>query len=259
MELRLHSDLHLEAFMGTSLEKLEEKFIPRGENEHEQILVLAGDICSVPEKTKLFINQIRHRFKHVIYVPGNHEFYRSTTTNVFDELTKMQEFYGDLVSIAHDERMFCKVIDGVRFIYGTLWTDPFADGYRPLDVKYYMNDFRVIYDMTLERMAELHFAQKNALSNFLYEPFDGKTVVITHHLPSFSLCHPRFGGTSDHGFASNCDAVLNSGDVDVWMFGHTHDRISKTIGKTRVECNPTGYRGEWDNTFSGGGVVVVNI
>ena len=74
--LRIHSDLHLEGFLGKSIEELSEKFVPITQDDHEHSLVLAGDICSVPEKLVQFIKEMSRRFKRVFFVPGNHEFYR---------------------------------------------------------------------------------------------------------------------------------------------------------------------------------------
>lgn len=258
MELRIHSDTHLEAFIGKPAELLVEKFFPTAEGEFEQTLVLAGDICSVPEKTNEVLQILSRRFANILYVPGNHEYYRSDLDTVNGKLKRIQQNIPNLY-ISCANKIETVVIDNVRFIFGTLWTDPFAEGFKIENVKYYLNDFRVIRDFTVEVMAEIHFSQKNELQHILSVPFSGETVVVTHHMPSFSLCHPRFGNECNHGFASNCEELLNSGKINTWIFGHTHDRISQQIGSTKLECNPTGYRGEWGNNFSGGQVVVVKI
>lgn len=258
MELRVHSDTHLEAFIGTHETKLVEHFFPKGENEWEQVLVLCGDICSVPEKTNLLLNELSRRFRHIIYVPGNHEYYHSTLDATNDKLRRIQEKHTN-VSIATNNSFSTLQIDDVRFVYGTLWTDPTDVRFVRMPLTKYLNDFRAIGDFSLLRMSELHKAQKEQLRLLLSEPFSGKTVVLTHHLPSFSLCSPRFGGQYDHGFASDCDDLLSSGLIELWCHGHTHDFIEVTIGSTKVVCNPTGYRGEWGGGFAGGGIYTVEV
>lgn len=258
MELRIHSDTHMEGFIGKSAEELSSSFFPLGENEYNQVLILAGDICSVPSKTVLVLYELSKRFKHIIYVPGNHEYYGSS---IDEANTRIQNFTSTIpnlsVSAKNDVEQI--VIDGVRFIFCTLWTDPFAKGFRAEEIEFYLADFRAISGFSIQEMAKLHQTQKNKLTEMVHEKFEGKTVVISHHMPSFTLCHPRFGFTLNHGFASDCEELLWEGCVDLWCFGHTHDYISQLVGTTPVICNPTGYRGEWNRGFAGGKVVVKEI
>lgn len=253
MDLRLHSDTHLEGFIGCDAKELADKFFPIGANEFEQVLILAGDICSVPEKTNLVFQYLSRRFKHIIYVPGNHEYYKSSISEQNEKFKSLVSNFDNII-MPTDNQVGVSVIDGVRFIYSTLWTDPFAEGFNPEEIEFYLADFRAIRDFSLDDMAEIHFNNKRDLFAESAKPFDGKTVIVTHHMPSFSLCHPRFGNTLNHGFASNCEHILHSGNVDLWCFGHTHDFISTSIGKTQVRCNPTGYRGEWNRGFCGGSI-----
>jgi hypothetical protein len=105
-------------------------------------------------------------------------------------------------------------------------------------------------------MMRIHLGQKSKIDAYLREPFNGKTVVITHHLPSRRLVSARFwpGDGSDGangGFVGQCDDLLAGDDApDLWVFGHTHDSMDTTLWKTRVMCNPAGYRGEWMTKFN---------
>jgi hypothetical protein len=104
---------------------------------------------------------------------------------------------------------------------------------------------------TVGDMKLLHKEQRGKLEYFLNMPFKGKTVVATHHMPSYRLCHPRFGTEANGGFASNCDRILAS-DIapHLWVHGHTHDTIDTKLWNTRIVCNPMGYHMEWGSVFT---------
>ena len=76
MEIRIVSDLHLEY---ASVHIPNDMQILRNGTEAGQVLVLAGDICEYNhlEVLKAFIQVQSERFYHVIYVPGNHEYYHN--------------------------------------------------------------------------------------------------------------------------------------------------------------------------------------
>lgn len=72
------------------------------------------------------------------------------------------------------------------------------------------------------------------------EPFEGKTVVVTHHLPSMRSVAERYRHELLSAcFASNLDHLL--GYSALWVHGHTHDSFDYAAHGTRVICNPRGY------------------
>jgi predicted phosphodiesterase len=79
------------------------------------------------------------------------------------------------------------------------------------------------------------------LQDRLDEDFEGKTVVVTHHLPSIQSVSERYKDSDLSAcFASNLDYLFGE-KVDVWIHGHTHDSLDYTVCGTRVICNPRGY------------------
>jgi Icc-related predicted phosphoesterase len=83
----------------------------------------------------------------------------------------------------------------------------------------------------------------------------GKTVVITHHLPSRRLVSARFwpkdgSDGANGGFVGDCDNIIALHEPNLWIHGHTHDTIDTELWKTRIICNPAGYRGEWASPFN---------
>lgn len=252
MLLRIASDLHLEAFYGCDPETLTVDFIAADARDKDAILVLAGDISSKPDQLVDFLNMVAQRFVKVLYVPGNHEYYRHD----FDEwnsLLKSSQLKPNIVACA--EEVLEHVDSNVRFLMTTLWGDGGKTLAEQTLVDYGLNDFRIIRQhgarFSVLSMIAVHKRQKAELEAKLKTPFAGKTVVISHHMPSYRLCHPRFGNSINGGFASNCDDILAYDHAPaLWIHGHTHDRISTRLWKTAIECNPAGYRGEWGTPFN---------
>lgn len=259
--LRIASDLHLEAFSQRNLDSLVVDFIPEDERDSESVLILAGDICSVPSLLVGFIKRLQPRFQRVIFVPGNHEYYRHNYDAWNKTMQGQLEEHCPGLKFSLGEMGF-HAENGVRYIFGTLWGDGGPTLADRGTVGFYLNDFRLITRedhqrrFTVEDMMAEFKAQKATLKAWLEAPYDGKTVVITHHLPSRRLVSARFwphdgSDGANGGFVGECDDIL-AGDhaPTIWVHGHTHDTIDTTLWKTRIVCNPAGYRGEWFSTVN---------
>jgi Icc-related predicted phosphoesterase len=78
-------------------------------------------------------------------------------------------------------------------------------------------------------------------------PFDGKTVVVTHHAPHPISIAPRYARDAlNPAFASDLTDVISQHQPDLWVHGHTHSSFDYVVPgtKTRVVCNPMGYDDE---------------
>lgn len=266
--IRVASDFHLEGFSSSKPEQLVLQFLQKDYRDSESVLVLAGDISSKPEQLMIFLSLIRERFEHIIYIGGNHEKYRHD----FDEWDKQfPELLTEIQCIREEKwnnfSYSTKVgeiyLHDVRFLFGTLWADGGKNTEEQLQVERFLNDFYLIQKgekrFTIFDMIDVHTEQKGLLKQLLEIPYLGKTVIITHHMPSYSLCHPRFGTDCNGGFASNCDELLKEYEPNIWIHGHTHDRSAKMLYNTLVVCNPTGYVTEWNNGFSSIGPVFIDL
>jgi predicted phosphodiesterase len=234
MKLRILSDLHLEFADWTP------------PPVSADVVVLAGDIhvgvAGIP--------WARHHFPDaaVVYVPGNHEFYGSD----------MDAMLGQLRRAAHEHTVHLldadeTVIDGVRFLGATLWTDFGFDSREPQQIaramalaQQGMVDYRVIRIRETELLSpddtrSIHHRQAAWLAHRLATPFDGTTVVVTHHLPHRRSVHPKFEGDDlNPSFVTHLPQLVRE-PVSLWIHGHTHESLNYTIGATRVVCNPRGY------------------
>jgi predicted phosphodiesterase len=228
MKIQLLSDLHHEF----SLHAYQET--------DADVLVLAGDIDTGVNG----ITWAKTLGKPVIYVSGNHEFYRHEMTTMIDAMR--EEAQGSNVHFLETDAV---VIDGVRFLGTTLWTDfkLFGDRLQNKALRIggaALNDFRVIRythkTFTAEDSLELNAASVHWLGEQLNGKHEGPTVVVTHHMPSEQCVSPRFkSDIVSSCFASNLDHLM--GKAALWCYGHTHDSGDVTINGTRIVGNPRGY------------------
>lgn len=231
MRIHILSDIHTEfsAFTPSVLDA--------------DLVILAGDI-GLRERG---IKWAKVAFScPVLYVPGNHEYYGG---HLGRTLLKMQSAGEDRVRVLDCEEA---IIGGVRFLGATGWTDYSATGNSPLaewDAQQTMSDFQAIRTAGYRRVRPSDFAERNRYSkqwllNRLAEPFDGPTVVITHHAPSLlSLVGPDTGTHLDAAYANRWEDLMGD-PVSLWVHGHTHFAVDYDLAGTRVLANPRGYPGQ---------------
>jgi predicted phosphodiesterase len=75
MKLQIMSDLHLEMHADGGAELIRE-LDPTGVD----VLVLAGDITAARyyENLERPFKALAHKYRHILYIPGNHESYKSS-------------------------------------------------------------------------------------------------------------------------------------------------------------------------------------
>lgn len=252
MKLHVMSDLHLEF----------SSFEPPATDA--DLIVLAGDIG----KGDTGISWARKAFpnKPIVYVFGNHEFYGARRREM------LQQLYAagtrNNIQILDEDEWLAQQ-DYVRFLGCTLWTDflLFGEERKSLAMREgerCLSDFRVIQEeenkpFTPARSVELYEKSLAWLKAKLEEPFDGKTVVVTHHLPSMLSVVERFKNDMVAAcFASQLDYLF--GKMDLWIHGHTHDNLDYEVNGTRILCNPRGYvtyRGSENLDFNPGLVISI--
>jgi predicted phosphodiesterase len=192
--------------------------------------------------------------KEIIYTPGNHEFYNAHLHGISVELKRRVQSYPNIHLLDNTT----VVLQGqdcqpVRFIGATLWTDfrlqgesMSAIGAAFHEAKNSMSDFSTIRFgstgwMTPACSVKLFLVSAAYIRDELDMPFDGRTVVVTHHLPSKRAVAERFqNDILSAAFASNLDHLIERVE-GCWVFGHTHTSVDIQIGSCRLVCNPRGY------------------
>lgn len=232
MFIRPMSDLHLE------FGKMK---VPVLATDSETVLVLAGDI-DVGLAARNWITQLAPRFLAIVYVLGNHEAYMNDIIDV-ESRWENAEMPPNVYVLING---ICQ-INEVNFIGSTLWSDFNGnfDYFEVMASKHAMNDYQVIRqagqkftpDMAYERC----LVNKTFLHNALLDAV-GKTVVVTHHIPSRKLVHPRWALEKTNGaYTAKCDHLIDM--ADLWVYGHTHDSMDMQPDRARIVCNPRGYKG----------------
>lgn len=263
MHLWIFSDLHEE--LGTARSFPDRK-------PDADLAIMAGDWThadKIEETAKEFIDRFQ---MPVVYVAGNHEFYDSLGRRSAFETDQLILKIAEANSKEWDHRLHVLdedtvVIDGVRFIGATLWVDFLMSlkdkSLMPARMRratHMLNDFESIRMRSGLRfepsdMLELHHSNAEYIRRELAKPFNGRTVVVSHHMPH-EACTPAVyrGAEANYLFASSAEAL---GDIfesehapDLWICGHTHHAVDIQIGLTRVVCNPLGY---WWEQRSGNG------
>ena len=103
----------------------------------------------------------------------------------------------------------------------------------------------------------LHKRSRNFLEDELARPFDGATVVVTHHAPHPRSMHSRYGSDLlSAAYVSDLTTVIEAGQPNLWVHGHVHESFDYRVGATRVVCNPHGYGAGIENPKFDPGLVL---
>ncbi|HUU46022.1 MAG TPA: metallophosphoesterase [Acidobacteriota bacterium] len=251
MKLQILSDLHLE-------------INPCEVPAVGDVIVLAGDIHVGTEGIAWAKSHLSGR--PVVYVAGNHEFYRRLFPDLLDEL-RAEADGSNVVFLEND----AFVIGGVRFLGATLWTDFTLNGCARQEInmaaaKHGLNDFRAIKKASGELLhpsdvAEVHCRSVEWLRARLAERHEGPTVVVTHHVPCIMSTHPqnRFDPLTA-AFVNNLENLILDHQPAIWISGHTHYCSDYRIGETRLISNQRGYS-DIDDTggFAPGRVIEIPL
>ena len=280
MNIQLLSDLHLET----------QPQFAASPAAGADVLVLAGDIGSYQRGSRLADADFGlARFSPlpryagwptpVLFVPGNHEYDGLDFDAAHARLRATCERLG-LIWLERE----VVVLDGVRFVGSTLWSDFDAiaaarGGSAEQRQRQREKAFRAA-NFYLQKtggtrhgepfLAEAVRAQALVcqawLRRALARPFGGPTVVVTHFAPSLRSADPRYGlvpGTA--GFCNALDALLPL--ANLWLHGHLHApsdysacgaRADGSPGRCRVVANPLGYRSKGEQrTFAAHCVLTV--
>ena len=232
------------------------------------VVILAGDIAVPASKVPFWACRSTNfgESTPVVFVPGNHEFYNGVMSNTLMELRRAS-------AGTNFHTLDCGelVLGGVRFLGCTLWTD-FAvhidtpeglqsdPGRSAREAGQVLADFRAIRVLenseagtsngqrrsaqrpfTPQDSAALHHAHRAWLREKLQEPFEGPTVVVTHHAPHRGSLAQQYAADWVSGAFVN-ELPLAFFEVPaLWVHGHTHTSFDYRVDSCRVISNPRGY------------------
>jgi len=268
------SDLHLE----------HDPFYVPSNPDNASVLVLAGDILIVEDIKRFpfgvvrddtdserytrstlyqkFFERLSDLYDHIIYVPGNHEFYGGEYFDVRKVLEQNLKVFPK-VHLLWDDKF---TIDDVTFIGATLWTDMNrGDPLTKFEVGTRMNDYRTVRykvisnysKFTPDVAARVHQLSlsyiKSCVADEINRNPEQKIVVVTHHGPTHQSIAPAY---IDHrlmngGYVSELSEFIETSNISHWIHGHIHHIHNYTVGNTTILCNPNGYPSEIDQELLG--------
>lgn len=265
MKIALISDVHLE---------FGECYIENTENA--EVLILGGDImiaqdlhdfqepsnvlyntmkdlskrASAANMYREFLQDCSKKFKHVIYIAGNHEFYHGKYPLGLSYLREECEKYHNVIFLENE----CVEINDVVFIGCTLWTDMNKND--PITINAVvgaMNDFLVVRHNEQEYrkfrptdVVKIHTESLKYIESIVTNDTNKTYVVVGHHAPCKKSVKPKYENQYHLNGAYSSDLsdfILNNPQIKLWTHGHTHDKFDYMIGDTRIVCNPRGYLG----------------
>lgn len=267
------------------------------------ILICAGDISEGLDGVKW----AKQFDIDTVYVCGNHEYWNQDFYEINEEIenfclnTKIK-FLNNKVIVLHN----------LRFVGNTLWTNlgDFLPWHEKNNiVKFYsaMGDFKKttakkwytenniqrlnnylskcgvekekintlvenkFFNPLLEK--EENYKSTEFLLKSLNDDFNGKTIVVTHHLPAYEVWlkikniensslvgdiinNEKFFLDSTKtnntlakeilmmGYYTNdlIDFMYSSNSPDFWLHGHLHIPVEEIVGKTKIISSPMGYK-----------------
>lgn len=235
MKIQYASDLHLEFPQNKEFLKVN-PLKPGGD-----LLILAGDIVpfAVMDKHNDFFDYISANFRKTWWIPGNHEYYH------YDAAKRSGTHAENIRSNVRLVNNLTLMEGNIRFIFTTLWSK-ISPGYH-WEIEKQMSDFHQIkyngYRLSAEVYNQLHDESLSFLKAELEEKSYGKTVVVTHHAPTFFNYPEKYrGDVLNEAFAVELFDLIDACNADCWIYGHLHHTIPDFfIGKTRLTSNQLGY------------------
>jgi len=235
MKVQYASDLHLEFPENKDFLK-KNPLEPKGD-----VLILAGDIVpfAVMDKHKDFFRSISDHFETTYWIPGNHEYYYFDLTKKCGTLNENSRSNVHLVNNISVQK------EAVRFIFSTLWSRISPTNHWQIERS--VSDFQVIkfndFPFCSDQFNLLHEESLSFISRELHLNYTGKTVVATHHVPSFMNYPEKYrGDVLNEAFAVELYDLIEDRGPDFWIFGHHHFNVPDfMIGKTNLATNQLGY------------------
>ncbi len=215
-----------------------------------RILVLAGDIGNPQHRLYgAFLEWCHDKWDHVFVVAGNHELYNFKRRERWITMDRVYTYEQQLKACAE----ICSTWHNIHFLNNsnfylqdynvevlgtTLWSKIPREKY--VEAIHGMNDYNYIAKghpiidiepIKPEDTNRWHTEAVQWLDGQLFRCEEERrhALVISHHLPSYSLCNPRYAGHPVNCcFATGLDDRLRS-PVKAWICGHSHHQMELRV------------------------------
>ena len=235
MKIQILSDQHIEFKKNFSY--VINRMIPRAD-----VLVIAGDFCPHNElmRSKFIRAHILPKWKHTIIIPGNHEFWKSTCDDEwFGNRKEIYEQDGNICYYVNNDIV---IIDEIPFVCSTMWS--YIGHINSYYIQQSMGDYHNCKGLTVDITNKFHTDSRLFLNVAMKDLSNKRSVIVTHHIPSFNLISPRWRNEDlNEAFAADMDSFImdNEGKISHWIHGHSHDCLDQYLCGIRFIRNPMGY------------------
>jgi len=207
MKFLVVSDTHLEFHQDKGKEFIDS--LPDADG-----IILAGDITT-RFTLKPVVERFLNRFKDVVFVPGNHEYYGSNPARVNSILKTLEK---DNERFHYLKNSYVEL--GEKRIHGTtLWFPEHPD------IPPMINDFNAIDGFVPWVYRECEVAQK-----YLHTHVREGDIVVTHHLPAKGSISSQYVGlTSNAFFLCDVEQTIRDTKPSMWCHGHCVDSETEIL------------------------------
>lgn len=214
----------------------------------------------------------------VLFILGNHEYHSEakkgivTMREIEERWKKKEKEYDNFHVLINDTVIF----EDIRFIGGTLWTNFNNMDKKTKEEFSEMRDSVKVYksfrgsgysrrggvNVTVDDIYEKHKETVKYFESELSKPFNGKTVLLTHHAPLLESIDTRYKDDfeSNGCYVSDLSYLFKQYKIDALFHGHIHQSKHYYYGNTLVTCNPRGYKmyNELNEDFDEGKIITLN-
>ena len=248
--IQIASDIHLEMFTDYSQVPLTTPSSP--------ILALLGDIGYPKSKIFLkYITEMCSRFRYVLMLAGNHEYYGECMVEVEERLREFEKQFKNFKFLQRDSIELTEVLPGYRIIGCTLWVNfPEVDHFcAPFCISDYKqisildSATETVRKLSVDDTQKLHVSHAKFIQNEI-ETSEKPLIILTHHAPTAYKClGPESLKQNDIRYRMNFthfEKYMTS-KCAAWCFGHTHCNTDVIIHSveddvyTRIVTNQQGY------------------
>lgn len=269
MKFDITSDLHLDFFLNFRT-SLNDKKLSRYCSEvlfseghvHSEVLLVAGDLGHYNYQAKaLFEYLVKHYYKKVIFVVGNHDYYLISNNiiqkygNSRNRVKELKEMFADNENIHMLDGDIIEY-NGIRIGGCGMWYDgsycnkvnlfcnPLALWKEKLNDHSNIRGYVDFYDILVEERPKLEA---------IYRDSD---IIMTHvnPMPHAKFFDEEYRTDPVTGFyAFDGEYQVEHTPAKLWVFGHTHTSKDIEVYGTRILCNALGYpkkTGDWNRVIT---------
>lgn len=267
---RLISDVHLE-FALDPMNQIK-NILPEKEDDKEVFLFVCGDLYnhgSTGETGFIALEEWSKRFKYVIYIAGNHEYYGGTYQHINERIAYEIKHIKNVIFLNNNSF----TIDNVSIFGSTFWTPITTNPVDAYTITRLLNDFLHIRysfedqdgiemwkeNITPAIVTGLFYQAVSEYTDWIMASKAKINIVLSHHAPSIMSAKKFYREATDREtlllnqcYSFDAETILPMLDkVNLWCHGHMHNNADYYMGKTRVLANPYGYVGyELNNEFN---------